>query len=223
MSIWNLIERIVLAEAKMYRGDTGVTFKDVSTMVDKIAKAAANPNGGAFDCQYHFNPNIWGKWFPNIKLAIAMAASDKGGQHVGDPQGGMMMKKNYGGRISFVPGKPNGDFERLPSSMDRYDILMVGEVTSKPNSIHGKPPIETGMLSRVAYSPSIGSYEERSNRIMALLNGQGSVPTLRRRPQPDRPEPSSMDLRKWNTTHPDAQPVRRVGQNLKPAKVNNED
>lgn len=230
MSTWNLLERILLSEAKQYRGDSGVTFKALTELIQGkgerpgILGRPPRPEGEAFDCEYNFDPSVWGRWYPSMSTAVQIAATG-GSQHVGAPQGSMVVKKNYGGRISMPAGKPNSDFEALPSSMDRYDVLMRAEVTSET-----KPDMKTksmkvvarGVLLRMAYAPSIGRAEERAARLQAMMNGQ-APPPLSRRPQPHRPEPSKQDIDKWDRQNPPAQAVIRVGTNLKRPKNQGED
>jgi len=128
------------------------------------------------------------------------------------------MKRNYGGRVIYVPGKerpPAGNM--LGSAMDRYDIMMVGDVTAQTrrNKKTGADEvIEVGMLKRVAYAPSIGSTEERAQRLQDLLAGRSPQPT--RRAQPELPDAPDQNL-------PPAQPVARVGQNIRPPKKGAED
>lgn len=218
----------LLRETRMFRGDTAVTFKQLSDLI--LGKPGGPPGilgrppkkeGEAFDCQYDFDPKIWGKWYPSQNTALSFAATDPSrgspGQHVGAPQGGTVMKRNYGGRVVYAPGKARSDFEALPSAMDRYDVLMRAEVTSTTVvSRKTKRPetVSKGTLTRMAYSPAIGSFEERAARLEDLMAGRPAA-SLPRRPQPERPEPSRDDVEDWNRTHPAAQPVPRVGQNIR--------
>lgn len=222
-SIWNILESL-FQESKQYRGDTAWTRKQLDDLLlgepgPGLTGRPAKPDGEAFDCDYEFNPNIWGKWYPNQDPALTMASTDKDttDQHAGKSQGGMTFKTNWGGRVVNVPGKARTDFERLPSSMDRYDILMQGDVEWKDVVNKKTQKIEKvgkGRLLRMAYSPSIGSADERRMRLVTLIAGKDPGP-LSRRPQPDRPEPTKTQITKWDREHPPAQPVARVGQNLK--------
>jgi hypothetical protein len=196
MKIWQILEQL-FTESKQYRGDTGMRKVDLEKLIDAIKKQpdaqlegepVIDPNGGSFSCQYSFNPNIWGKWFSSQDTALTNASSDKD-PYVGKPQGGMTFKKNWGGSVVHVPGKPRTDHERMPSAMDRYDVLMQGEVNSKQVINHKAKKIETvskGVLLRVAYAPSIGDAEERRARLVSLMSNT-SAPPLSRRPQPEIP------------------------------------
>lgn len=207
MGAWKILERL-LRENKQYRGDTGITFKDINALMQGseynpgVTGQPANPKGDAVDCNYKFDPAIWGKWYPSPDPALTMASTDKDttNQHAGKSQGGMTFKTNWGQKVVNVPGKARGDFERLPSSMDRYDIMMQGEVGDKPH-VNKRTGVTTvkkvGILTRVAYAPSIGSADERRARLKAMMAGQDPGP-LTRRPQPDRPEPTRHDIAKWD-------------------------
>lgn len=225
-SLKYLIEAF-LVESKMFRGDTAVPLKQLNDLIlgkgsqRGILGRPAKREGEAFDCQYEFDPSIWGKWYSSQSAALSFAATDSvrgmPGQHVGAPQGGTVMKRNYGGRVVYAPGKARSDFEALPSAMDKYDILMRAEVTSRTvvDRKTGKPrAVQDGVLTRMAYAPSMGSAEERAARLEDLMAGRTPVP-LPRRPQPERPEPSKDDVEEWDRLHPPAQPVPRIGQNIK--------
>lgn len=230
-NVWSLLERMLL-ESKQYRGDTGVTFKALTELIlgkpgrgPGILGRPPKPEGEAFDCSYSFDPSVWGKWFPSLSTAMQMAVTDKDRQHVGTPQGGTVMKRNYGGRVVYSPGKPNNEFERLPSAMDRYDVLMQAEVTARTVPDPKTKKMKTtgsGVLMRMAYSPSIGDANARTARLQALMSGQDPGPTTRR-PQPVRPEPTKQDIAKWDRQHPPAQPVIRTGQNVRTAKAPKDD
>lgn len=224
---WTHLDRLFREERK-YRGDSSVKFQDLTKMLDAIAEkgglkdpnTSLDPQGGAFSCNYRFDPTIWGKWFPSQDAAaLTLAASDRDvvRQYAGRSQGYMAHKTNWGGRVVNVPGKARGDFEQLPSAMDRYDVLMQGDITQdvKRDRKTGElKTIEVGVLHRVAYSPSMGGLEERKARLVALISGQASG-ALPRRPQPERPEPTKADLTRAAVTNRPAQPVPRVGQNVR--------
>ncbi len=214
MKTWQILEQL-FAESKQYRGDTGMRKVDIEKLIDAIQKQdgaeiegqpVIDPNGGAFSCKYSFNPNIWGKWFQSQDVALTNASTDKD-QYAGKPQGGMTFKKNWGGSVVHVPGKPRTDHERLPSAMDRYDVLMQGEVSTQQTPNHKTKKIETvskGLLLRVAYSPSIGDAEERRGRLLSLISNKSTAP-LSRRVQPDVPgqvkdptkQPAGNDDSQW--------------------------
>lgn len=225
MTAWrflrSLLESYVLPEEKMYRGETKVRLKDIeelfsalrgnekippSTNDPKVLHGNPNPEGDFIECEYHADSRVWRRWSrsPNYAAIMSSTADD---QEVGAPQGGTVMKRNYGGRIVYAPGKPRSDHERLGSAMDRYDVMMVAEVqgaaipdTGAINfpSDPGKPPADL-VVKRIAWSPAIGSTEERQRRLQTLLGG-GVGPTLRRRPQPHVPGPPPDD-RKQDPKH----------------------
>lgn len=237
MSIWKqLVEflgRHVLAEERMYRGETAVRMKDIHALFAELTKkkasqdpklgAGPNPDGDAILVQYTADGRVWGRWSPSIDFAKILGGTDSrsvAGQHSGAPQGGTVMKRNYGGRVIYQPGKVRGDHERLGSAMDRYDVLMVAEVSGGAFSTRGNINIPAGtkgdqlpkiVVRKIAWSPAIGSSEERQARLQALISG-GQVPELPRRPQPEIPEPPV------DSQGPTAQPVPRQGQNLKPGR-----
>lgn len=240
---WQMLEAL-FRESKQYRGDNSVRLVDLEKLMASIAdkgefkggsgvhlqktdkgfQAHVDPKGGSISCQYGFDPKIWGKWFSSQDLALSMAAMDKDvtAQYAGRSQGHTVHKTNWGGRVLNSPGKPRNDFERLPSAMDRYDVLMQGEVTTKiKRSKSGElEEVPVGNLLRIAYSPSIGSTEERKARLLALISGQ-ATPELRRRVQPHIPEPSKDDAQ--HAMNQPAPPVPRVGQNMKKARTSDDD
>lgn len=212
MNSWKILESL-LRENKQYRGASSVTMKDINALLvgdpkrPGITGVPGDPQGGAVDCEHPFSASIWKGWYPSRDTALATAASDKDvtNQYAGRAQGGTTVKNNWGGLVHNQAGKARTDFESLPSTMDRYDVYMQGQVNG-----------DKGVMTRFVYSPSIGSSEERKARLMALMAGQAPAP-LSRRPQPERPEPSRQDVERWDAKHPQAQPVRRQGQNLKAA------
>lgn len=201
VSTWNLLERL-FREEKQYLGNSYVRLQDLERLYDeiitkgKLFDGEIKPDGGLVICQYGFDPSIkpWDKWYANQNVALAFSATDDkkaAGQHAGDPQGSMTLKRNWDGRVVNVPGKPRGDHERMHSAMDRYDVLMQGDVTTtqRMNKRSGKAEtVRSGVLHKLAYSPSIGSAEERKMRLVALVTGQDPGP-LPRRPQPEVPQP----------------------------------
>jgi hypothetical protein len=240
MSVWRIMEsflsRHVMAEEKMYRGETMVRMKDLRALFKKLAgdedeppkssdpqvRGEPNPEGGSVSCTYSVDARVWGRWSPNPDFAKVLAGTDKQDtQHRGQPYGGTVMKKNYGGRVVYQPGPSNADKAvQAPSSMDRYDVLMVAEVRGgaiepgqpvnwAPNQKVGMPSI---VVQRIAWSPAIGTSEERQARLQALISGQKPA-QLSRRPQPEKPDPPA------NSQQLPAQPVPRVGQNLRIPKT----
>jgi hypothetical protein len=228
-----------------YRGDTSVPLAKLRELLDFIIEngdlkdpnTSIDPNVGAFTCRLKFDPSIWGKWFPSQDAALLVAATDKDvvGQHAGRSQGYTTHKTNWGGRVVNTPGKARSDFEQLPSAMDKYDVLMQGDITQRTriSKKTGKPEtVEDGMLYRLAYSPSIGPLEDRKARLVALISGQ-AAPALPRRPQGERPEPCPKPGCRLTAGHPPphkfgpeppkAQPVPRVGQNLRPGAGGGDD
>jgi hypothetical protein len=224
--IWEQLRRLVLGEARKYRGETDVRLQDLQKLVDAVASKAAGaptkgeplkPQGGAFDTDWQFNPEIWKNWRdrPGEAMVFASTDSKRDVPTVGAPQGGTVMKRNYGGRVFYQPGQarpPAND--RLGSAMDRYDVIMVGDVTPtvrRNRRTGAEETIDVGSLRRVAYAPSIGSPDERRQRLEDLLAGRTPVAT--RRAQPEVPDGRDSGL-------PKAQPVPRVGQNIRLSKAN---
>jgi hypothetical protein len=191
--VWGSL-RSLFNESKQYRGDSGISIHKIEKLVDEMSKEGSlrsdpeiDPEGGYFDCDYHFEPKIWGKWFPSQDKALAVAATDKDAvdQHAGRSQGGTTMKTTWGQRVVHMPGRARKDFEMAPSAWDTYDVLMQGEVVEVFSKKGGEKSMN-GTLLRVAYSPAIGSSEDRKARLVALMAGKTPLP-LPRRPQPDNP------------------------------------
>lgn len=222
MSIWNILENL-FRESKQYRGNTDVKMADLEKLIAAIEDKGTlhsspdlDPKGGLIQCDYDFDPSIWGKWYPSQDTALVMASTDKDvvQQYAGRSQGGMTFKTNWHGRVVNVPGKARGDFERLPSTMDRYDVLMQGEVgpKAKTNKSTGKTTtVNAGHLIAVAYSPAIGTSEERKARLVALISGQSPAP-LSRRPQPKNPDMTKAQADKMNKGVPEPAPRPKAGQ-----------
>ena len=198
MSTWNILERYLrrhqtLREARQYRAGlkTGqqARLKDLSELAGKAdGSPQLNPSGGIlmFSAGHPFIPKIWGGWQSSLGSALVLAASDKSKQHLGAPQGGMVFKQNWGGRVVNQPGKPrSADFEDKPSAMDLYDVVMEGEI-SKRTTKKGDE-VEDGNLFKLAYSPAIGNFEERKANLVSLLNGGSN--SVKRRPQAEVPGP----------------------------------
>ncbi len=201
MKTWKLLEAVLnegtLREDKQFRGASGMRLKDLDKLLrgddhrPGITGRSPNPDGEMVNGKgYAFSGDIWGPWFSNMAPALSIATSDKAGDnHHGAPQGVHALKKAYGGSVSFAPGKARTDFERRPSAMDFYDVLMIAEITTtqvldkKTKKVVQK---KNGQLITMVYSPSIGSMEERKARLQAMLSGQAAAP-LSRRPQSDVP------------------------------------
>lgn len=206
-----------LAESRQFRGLSGVRFDDLVSIViaafgldtKQEARAMLRPTGGALDCNLEYSPKVWKDWVPSADAALAKAATDsarRSSQYPGEPRGGTVMKRNYGGRVVYQPGRRDQSHEQLPSAMDTYDVLMQGDGVT---------------MTRFAYSPSQGSFEERASRLEDLMKGAQALP-LRRRPQPEQPKPCPYPdctlpagHKGPHQTNPAPQPVPRVGQNLK--------
>lgn len=217
-NIWGaLSEALLLIESAEYRGQSGIRYKDLIKLVmaafgfddEDKARALLKKEGGAVDCRHRFNRKIWGDWTPRVNSALAKAGTDstKGSsQYPGEPRGGTVMKRNYGGRVVYQPGRKDQSHEQMPSAMDTYDVLMRAE---------------GDVMTRLAYAPSQGNFEERAARLEDLMSGRSSLP-LKRRPQPEQPLPCRFPdctlpdgHRGQHKMNPTAQPVPRVGQNLK--------
>lgn len=216
LKLESIMNRYVLPEEKMYRGETGVRMKDLISLFANLRKGGApkrkgeppvqftndknilsggypSVEGGAIYCNYPVSSAVWNRWSrsPEFSKIISSTGDD---QYHGQAQGGQMNKKNYGGRISFDPGKARTDYERAPSAVDKYDIMMIGDVTG--DAIPNNPVVdlrssENAMIivKKIIWSPSIGSSEERKQRLEDLMAGKQAAP-LKRRPQAELPEPS---------------------------------
>lgn len=214
MNTWTALrEALVLIESAEYRGQSGLRFDDLVKLVGAIidpdkameratreakARALLKPTGGAMDCNFRFSRKIWTNWQAKMNNALKFSGTDtaKVTQYPGEPRGGTVMKRNYGGRVVYQPGQRDQSHEMQGSAMDTYDVLMRADGWT---------------LTRFAYAPSQGSYEERTARLEDLMTGREAL-ALKRRPQPERPEPKP-----GMSANPKAQPVPRIGQNLRPS------
>ena len=200
----------LISEERSFHGKSAIRLKDLQTLGKKIG-VDMNPNGGTARTKYGFNPTIWKPWHQDIGVALATASTDdKRYVQSGNHQGGTIHKGTYDGRVSNVaaPIRPH-DNDKIGSTMDRYDVLMSAEIEDRVNS-KGKLT-QDGVLTRITWSPSIGTADERRARLEALASGK-PAPHLNRRAQgeiPDTREPSH--LRR-------AEPVSRVGQFVRPPK-----
>lgn len=191
-STWNIIATTLgmLREGRMYRGQTSIRLQDLQKLADEAGEEL-NPDGGYMDFGgYNFDPSIWKGWQAKSNVAAAIATTDdkRDVYHQDVPQGGTVMKRNYGGRVFYQPGATRAHAnDKLGSTMDRYDVLMAADLETKTNR-NGKE-VTIGHLLRVAYSPSVGDYEERRKRLEGLLAGK-NVPAPSRRPQAQIPKRS---------------------------------
>lgn len=213
VSVWKklleFVETHVLPEEKMYRGETNVRLQDIQSLFDALkgdekdgpftddpkvlSGGTPNPEGDVVNAQYPVDSRVWGRWSRTPDMA-AIFGTTKDEPHPGAPRGGTVMKRSYGGRVFYAPGKPSTDHERFGSAMDRYDVMMLGDVEDAPIGhergvtkfpTSGKPQGNI-VVHKIAWSPAIGSTEERQGRLKGLLMG-GSASPLRRRPQPHQP------------------------------------
>lgn len=194
-----------LSESTQYRGQSDIKMSDLKKLAD-VLKVDLDPRGGMLRTQHKFSPKIWTGWQASPGPALAIASTDTKRQvQTGTAQGGTVHKTAWGGKVSNVPApiRPHAD-DALGSRMDRYDVIMMGEIEG-----------DKGLMTRIAWSPAMGSSEERRARLENLLAGKNGAP-LQRRPQPDNPTPPDSNI-------PGAQPVPRVGQNLRTPKVDDED
>jgi hypothetical protein len=206
MTAWKHLREFVLAEDRQYRGDTFVKFRDLERLFighperrDGLTGRPPDPNGGVVvpPRPYEFDPSILslgdrsttsGGWYDDLDTALAFATSQSDKEiQTGTAQGGTVVKKSYGGKVS-MQNAPIRAFhnDRLGSSMDRYDVVIVADFDHRMNRKGVMVPSVT--IKRLAWAPSMGSAEERKARLQALLSGQRSQ-QLPRRPQPDRPIP----------------------------------
>lgn len=210
VGIWNLIESI-LSEDKKFRGDTFVTYADVAKLVHAVSKKAADKKGGTVFGDLEFDPNILAlgdspkgdiaAWTDDMGDALAKATTDSAKQIQGGGMGGTMTKGNWGGKVamSYAPRRPHHN-DRLGSGMDRYDVLIVADIEWTITKRGNRVPV--GTIRRVAWSPSIGTQEERAQRLQGLMAGRQPEPP--RRPMADRPGISKDDEKRWS-----AQAMRR--------------
>lgn len=186
--IWENLS--TLAESIKYRGTSDTKFSDIEKLIDAISKkgllskSKVDPNGGWVECKFEFSPKIWKGWMQSADAAMNHAATDKTtvNTYAGKPQGDKVFKTTWGQKVVAQQGKARTDFERHPSAYTLYDLFMVAEIIDD-----GK-----GILTKVAYSPAIGSFEERSTRIKTLLAGNIPPPPSKR-PQPIRPGSDARD------------------------------
>jgi len=203
MNAWNtlreFLNRHILPEERMYRGETGIRLQDLGKLFRAVFgddPPPVDPNGGMVELNWKASPRVWSRWARTISAAAAFASTGDD-QYVGRHQGGTVMKRNYGGRVVFEPGKPRSDYERLPSAMDKYDVMMIGDVTGAPVPTDQKvvdlsrKGLDNAkiIVKRIAWSPSIGSAEERTKRLQDLLAGkQVELPRRAQGLVPDAPK-----------------------------------
>lgn len=200
MKTWRILESI-LSEDVQYRGDTYVTYGDLvklfvgSEKSPGITGSPPDKRGGMTTGNYKFDPTILAlgdsprgsleAWHDELDTALVRAASDSSKETGGGMgKGGTMVKKNYGGKVTMqmAPNQPHHN-DRLGSGMDRYDVVIVADIDQKMNK--RGVMVAVGTIKRIAWSPSIGSNEERLQRLQGFLSGQ--TQQLPRRPMADRP------------------------------------
>jgi hypothetical protein len=208
MSTWNIIESL-LSEELQYRGDTFVSYSDlVKLFVGNPPKSPGftgqrpDPKGGVATGNYTFDPSILAlgdakkgdinAWWDELDTALARATTASSKEiGAGMGSGGTMTKGTYGNAgamMKMAPVQPHHN-DRLGSTMDRYDVILVADVDMKMNRRGIMVPVAT--LKRVAWAPSMGTQEERAARLQGLLSGRSAE--LPRRPQPHRPVMSKDD------------------------------
>jgi hypothetical protein len=197
MNTWKKLYEYVrtLSESRQFHGKTAIRLKDLQKLGEEIG-VEIDPNGGSVRTEYEFNTSIWKPWYPNMGPAIAVASTqDKRDVQSGKPQGGTIHKTNWGGKVGNVPApiRPHAN-DQLGSTMDRYDVLMVAEIEERFNT-KGRP-VTDGTLTRLCWSPSIGSQQEREARLQALVAGKPPA-TLSRRPQGVVPSTSRDEEERW--------------------------
>ncbi len=205
MAAWKTLYEYVrtLSEDRQYRGATSITLKELTQLFvgteqrPGITGEPPDPSGGSTRCEWSFNPDIWTGWQTKIGAALASASTGtKRDVQSGNAQGGTVHKTNWGGKVANVaaPVRPSSN-DHLGSAMDRYDVMMVAEIGTRVNA-KGKT-VHSAVMTRIAWSPSIGSSDERSARLDALLAGR-TPPPLSRRPQGEMPSVSKDDAERWH-------------------------
>lgn len=226
VNAWKLIEAL-LREDRRFRGDTFVSFGDLKKLGD-AAGFRPDPRGGVAKVQYSFEPDILqlgdskGNWFPEAGSAMAMATTQSSKEvGAGRGAGGTTVKTNWGGRVhtQHAPVQPSTN-DRLGSSMDRYDVMMTAEFGQRIN--RKGTPVPDVVMTRVAWAPSIGTQEERTERLQALMSGQRAQP-LKVRPQGERPVHREPDDDPKKRAVPDPKPLPRIGQNVRAPIVGDDD
>lgn len=213
MSSWNKAKGL-LGEERQFRGDTYVPYSELVRLFvgsEKSPGITGHPpdkNGGMVRGNYKFDPTMLAlgdakkgsleAWQDNPMVAIAKATSDSANQvQTGNPQGNTVVKKSYGGKVSAMnaPIRPNHN-DRLGSSYDRYDVVIDAEIDWVMNRKGVMVPV--GTLKGIAWAPSMGSSQERGDRMAALIAGdRGGKAAPSRRPQPERPVQTKGDEERW--------------------------
>jgi hypothetical protein len=202
MSAWKKLSEI-LKEERRFRGDSFVPYNELLRLFvgrpgerDGITGVPPDKNGGMVVGAYRFDPSILAlgdsshgdimAWHDDIDVAIARAVTDSVKQISGVSQGGTMVKKNYGGRVMMqrAPVSPHYN-DRIPSTYDRYDVVIEADIDWVLNRKGTLAPV--GIIRKIAWAPSMGSAQERAERLQSLMAGRSIK--LPRRPQPDLPVP----------------------------------
>lgn len=198
MKTWKRIVEI-LSEDKQYRGDTFVSLGDLRKLGGK-AGFTPDPQGGFANVNYPFLPDFlnlgdtkatMGGWYEELDTALVNATTASAKEiSAGMGSGGLMTKGNYGGKVqnSPAPKQPHHN-DRLGSTMDRYDVIIVADFDARMNKKGMMVPHT--VMKRIAWAPSMGSQEERAARLQSLLAGRPI--DLPRRAQGERPTRTSDD------------------------------
>lgn len=198
-----------MVEERKYRGDSFVNYSDLKRLfVGKppsnpgFTGSAPNPKGGVARGKYSLTVDLVlgdssPSWYDDLQIALANATSQSSKEfQSGNPQGYTVVKKNYGGQITAQASQMRQHHNtNLASGMDRYDVVCVADHDYVMDRSGVMKPKNT--LLRVAWTPAIGSAEERAARLEAFLSGK--TPTNPSRdPQPERPSPTKDDEKRWS-------------------------
>lgn len=224
MGSWKTLKNM-LGEARQFRGDSFVTFKDLQKLFAAAKLPPPDPNGGMAMGNFSFDPEVLAlgdakegnldAWHDDIDAAVARASTDSAKAIGGHSAGGMMTKGTYGNagaQMSRAPNNPHHN-DRIGSTMDRYDVVISADIDYRINKRGLIVP--TGVLKKVAWSPSMGDSQQRGDRLVALMSGKAAS-ALPRRPQPDRPTLSKDDEKRW-ADRVAAQQARDASDSEKPS------
>lgn len=206
MATWKTL-KTMLGEARQFRGDSFVAFKDIQKLFAAAKLPPPDPKGGVVSGNFAFDPTVLAlgdaskgnldAWHDDMDAAVARASTDSAKAIGGHGAGGTMTKGTYGNagaRMSMAPRHGHHN-DRIASGMDRYDVVISADIDYRINKRGLVVP--TGVMKRIAWAPAMGDSQQRGDRLVGLMSGRETTPELPRRPMADRPGISKDDEKRW--------------------------